>query len=74
VNDLADQQIYSLRVIIANKDLNLFKELWNDFTAWDEQHVRALFKTLVHEHWKEGLNEFFKSYTTEVIYSSLAFE
>lgn len=74
LDNLADAQIFSIKITIANKDLNLFRELWNDFTAWDEQHMRALFKALVHEHWKEGLNEFFKSYTTDVIFNSLMFE
>ena len=48
----------------------MFKELWSQYTAWEESHLIRLFEKLVAEKWKEGLLELLKSYTTELLFSA----
>ena len=68
--DAADQQVFSLKIAIAKKNLPMFEELWSHFTAWESNHLIRIFEILVLEKWQQGLQHLLKSYTTEVIFSS----
>jgi hypothetical protein len=39
-DEMAAQQVYSVIIAIANRDLKMLEELWkNNYTAWDETHL-----------------------------------
>ena len=68
--DAGDQQVFCLKLAIANRDLQMFEELWSHFTAWEANHLIRIFEILVLEKWQQALTYLLKSYTTEVIFSS----
>jgi hypothetical protein len=39
LDELAEQQIFSLTIAINNKDLKMFKELWGEYTCWEVIHL-----------------------------------
>lgn len=68
--DAADQQIFCLKIAVANRDLPMFEELWSHFTAWESNHMMKIFEILVLEKWQPALQYLLKSYTTDVVFSS----
>jgi hypothetical protein len=50
--DAADQQIFSLKIAIANRDQAMFDELWNQWHAWESNHLIKIFEILVLEKWQ----------------------
>ncbi|CDW87252.1 UNKNOWN [Stylonychia lemnae] len=69
-DEMAGQQVYSVLISIANKDLKIFSYLWDIYTAWDETHLQRVIKELVNEKWHQGLSYLLKSFTTEIIFNS----
>lgn len=51
VEEIADLQIYSLRIAVANRDLPMLEELWDVFTTWESNHLTRLVDILVNEKW-----------------------
>ena len=68
--EAAEQQVYSLMIAVANKDLAMLEELWGTITPWDQTHFVKLVETLVAERWQQGLTSILKSYTTDVVFNS----
>lgn len=48
----------------------MFEELWNQYTAWESNHLVRIFEILIIDKWQQALTYLLKSYTTEVIFSS----
>lgn len=58
-DEFIDTQMFAFKLIIANKDVAMLKELWNvNFMAWEEPHMQKLFEMLVAQKWTEGLKAF----------------
>ena len=38
----ADQEIFSLQLTIANKDLPMLNELWSNFNCWSVLHLQRV--------------------------------
>ena len=40
--------MFAFKLIVANKDVAMLKELWNiNFMAWEEPHMQKLFEMIV---------------------------
>jgi hypothetical protein len=48
---MAAQQVYSVLIAIANRDLKIFSYLLDIYTAWDDTHLQRIVKQLVEEKW-----------------------
>lgn len=68
--EMAASQVYSLLLAIYNKDLKMFADLWNVYTAWDETHLQRVIQELVKEKWHQGLLQILRSQNTEILFSS----
>lgn len=63
-----DAQMFAFKIIVANKDLAMLKELWNvNYIAWEDVHMQRLFKLLIQAKWIDGIKSFFGSYTTDIL-------
>jgi hypothetical protein len=58
-------------IALANKDLEMMEELWGHYLAWDTSHLRMMVDILTESRWGPALSSLFKSYTTDVIFSSM---
>lgn len=67
----AQQQIFCLIIAIATRELPMFEELWNHYTAWDTVHLHLITDIIISERWGLALQSLLKSYTTDVIFTSL---
>lgn len=74
-DELTENSIFGLYLTIVNKDLPMFKELWNyNPMAWEEHQFHAVVKHLIAQKWTQGLQEIFKSLTTEMLFTCLSFD
>lgn len=48
----------------------MFEELWDQYTAWESNHLVRIFEILIIEKWQPALTYLLKSYTTNVVFSS----
>ena len=68
---VTEQQIFCLLIALANKDLEMMEELWGHYLAWDTSHLRMIVDILTESRWGPALSSLLKSYTTDVIFSSM---
>ena len=52
----------------------MLEELWGHYTAWDILHLKKIIEIIIEERWGQGLQEILKSYTTDIIFSSLTLD
>lgn len=53
--DAGDQQVFCLKLAVANRDLPMFEELWSQFTCWESNHLTRIYEILVLEKWQQAL-------------------
>jgi hypothetical protein len=49
----------------------MLEELWGHYLAWDIAHLKMMVEILVESRWGPALASLLKSYTTDIIYSSM---
>ena len=55
-----------------NADLNTFSILWNQYSAWDYVHFKAVLDFMIQVKWAEGIKQLADCYTTDCIFGSLS--
>lgn len=65
-------ECFGIELAIRNRDVNIFKYLWNDlFELWDEKHFAFVFDKLIQENWEIGIKILFRSKTSILIFRTL---
>jgi hypothetical protein len=72
--DAGDQQVFCLKLAVANRDLPMFEELWGHYTSWESNHLVRIFEILIQEKWQQGIQHLLRSYTSDLIFSSQSLE